>query len=74
MMWIAQYGIITQQVMSSMLRCDTVAGVSPVAGGVPLEGIMLQGTYALIACSAVHRVRSGSIQPIAGFLQLIGAI
>lgn len=70
----AQHGIITQQVMSSMLRCGTVAGVSPIAGGVPLEGIMLQGTYALIACSAVHRVRTGSKMPLAGFLLLSEAI
>ena len=57
MIWTAQYGIIAQQLLSSMLRSGTVAGMSPLEGAMPMEGLMLQGTYALIACSYVHRVR-----------------
>ena len=62
MIWTAQYGIIAQQVLSSMLRSSTVAGMSPLGDAMPLEGLMLQGTYALVACSMVHRVRIYSVQ------------
>lgn len=57
MLWISQYAIISQQVVTNMLRSSTVAGLEPCPGGTPLERLLLQGTYALLACSAVHRVR-----------------
>ena len=57
MLWVSQYGIISQQVVTNMLRSVTVAGLTAGPGSTPLERLLLQGTYALIACSAVHRVR-----------------
>ena len=52
----AQYCLISQQVIGGMLRTATVAGFSPGLGEAPIERILLQGAIALLACSAVHQV------------------